>query len=360
MLSYIILPIYLTKTRLIVTLTFLKMRTVDLFAGCGGMSLGFQNAGFNIVAAFDCWFPAIEVYQKNFQHPIFEKDLSKEDICPLIDSFSPDIIIGGPPCQDFSSAGKRDENLGRADLSLVFASIITRIKPKWFVMENVDRIEKSRVLQTVLELLKKSGYGLNSSILNASYCGVPQARKRYFLIGQRDGKDNSLSHYLRKNQSKKPMTIFEYLGDNLGIEYFYRHPRSYKRRAIFSIHEPSPTVRGVNRPIPKTYKKHEGDLCDINDNLRPLTTIERSYIQTFPKTFKFTGNKSDQEQMLGNAVPVKMAEYVAHCILEYIEDCSNQITHYLPNLQLNLFEDACSYSTDINTPTKAKTLDNRC
>jgi DNA (cytosine-5)-methyltransferase 1 len=167
------------------------------------------------------------------------------------------------------------------------------------------------------------------------------------LIGQLDGEDNILSHYLIKNQSKQQMTVFEYLGDDLGIQYFYRHPRSYKRRAIFSIHEPSPTIRGVNRPIPKTYKKHQGDLCDINENLRPLTTIERSYIQTFPKTFKLAGNKSDLEQMIGNAVPVKLAEYVANCILEYIEDRSNKITDYLPNIQLNLFDDLYSYSTDI-------------
>jgi DNA (cytosine-5)-methyltransferase 1 len=314
------------------------MKTVDLFAGCGGLSLGFQNAGFDVVAAFDYWLPAIEVYRQNFQHPIFEKDLSQEDICALIANFSPEIIIGGPPCQDFSSAGKRDENLGRADLTFAFGNIISQVKPKWFVMENVDRVTKSQVLKTVLETFKKSGYGLTYSILNASYCGVPQARKRYFLIGQLHGKDDALSHYLIKHQAEKPMTVFDYLGNDLGIEYFYRHPRSYKRRAIFSIHEPSPTIRGVNRPIPKTYKKHEGDVCNINENLRPLTTIERSYIQTFPKTFKFKGNKSDLEQMIGNAVPVKLAEYVAHCILEYIEDYSNNTTPQLSNIQLKLFE----------------------
>ncbi len=295
------------------------MRTVDLFAGCGGLSLGFQNAGFNVVAAFDYWLPAIQVYKDNFPHPIFEKDLSQADICSFIGDFNPDIIIGGPPCQDFSSAGKRDENLGRADLSLAFAKIITSIKPRWFVMENVARIQKSQILEEVLETFRTSGYGLSSSVLNASYCGVPQARKRYFLIGKLDGEDGIMSSYLTKHQSKTPMNVFEYLGYDLGIEYFYRHPRSYKRRGVFSIHEPSPTVRGVNRPIPKTYKKHEGDLCDIDERLRPLTTIERSYIQTFPKTFKFQGNKSDLEQMIGNAVPVKLAEYVAGCILEYIQ-----------------------------------------
>jgi DNA (cytosine-5)-methyltransferase 1 len=310
------------------------MRTVDLFAGCGGLSLGFQNAGFDIVAAFDSWLPAVEIYRKNFQHPIFEQDLSAEKVSIVIANFQPDIIIGGPPCQDFSSAGKRDESLGRADLTLTFANIVSDVKPNWFVMENVDRIAKSQVLQSVLEIFKKSRYGLTSSILNASYCGVPQARKRYFLIGQLDGEDHALTNYLLKNQSSKPMTVFDYLGNDLGIEYFYRHPRSYKRRGVFSIYEPSPTVRGVNRPIPKTYKKHEGDVCDINEYLRPLTTIERSYIQTFPKTFQFSGNKSELEQMIGNAVPVKLAEYVARCILEYIKNQSRNVYVPEPNLYL--------------------------
>jgi len=315
------------------------MRTVDLFAGCGGLSLGFQNAGFDIVAAFDFWSSAIEVYRENFQHPVFEENLLDNKSHKLIADFAPEVIIGGPPCQDFSSAGKRNESLGRANLTLAFANIISLTKPHWFVMENVERISKSKILSKVLEIFKKNKYGLTISVLNASHFGVPQARKRYFLIGQLRGKDDVLNNYLMKNKSKKPMTVFDYLGNDLGIEYFYRHPRTYQRRAIFSIYEPSPTVRGVNRPIPKTYQKHDRDACDVNENVRPLTTLERSYIQTFPKIFKFKGNKSDLEQMIGNAVPVKLAEHVARCILEYIEDCSNNITYSAPELQLNLFQD---------------------
>ncbi|MFG3818571.1 DNA cytosine methyltransferase [Limnothrix redekei LRLZ20PSL1] len=316
-----------------------KMKTVDLFCGCGGLSLGFQNAGFDLIAAFDSWIPAIKVYEENFQHPIFNRDLSSPDIYLEIASLDPEIIIGGPPCQDFSSAGKRDESLGRADLTMSFASIVSQVKPRWFVMENVERISKSHVLQRVLEAFKKEGYGLTSSVLNASYCGVPQTRKRYFLIGQLGGRDNALTSYLLANQSQKPMTVFEYLENRLGIEYFYRHPRSYQRRAIFSVHEPSPTIRGVNRPIPKTYKQHPGDACKVNENLRPLTTIERSYIQTFPETFKFQGSKSDLEQMIGNAVPVKMGEYVGRSILQYIQD-TDQGASYWHNIQLQLFEES--------------------
>ena len=314
------------------------MKTVDVFAGCGGLSLGFQNAGFEIIAAFDNWVPAIDVYQDNFEHPIFERDLSNKEVYKAIASFNPEMIIGGPPCQDFSSAGKRNENLGRADLTYSFANLISFVKPKWFVMENVQRIKTSKTLPKIIDIFKTSKYGLTSIVLNASYCGVPQARKRYFLVGELNGKDNSLEVFFKKNLSQRPMSIFDYLGNDLGIEYYYRHPRSYKRRGVFSIYEPSPTIRGVNRPIPKTYMKHHGDACDINDNLRPLTTIERSYIQTFPKSFKFKGSKSNLEQMIANAVPVKLAEYVACCLVEYISNSHFRFNEQPITIQLELFE----------------------
>ncbi|MBD2577619.1 DNA cytosine methyltransferase [Oscillatoria sp. FACHB-1406] len=295
------------------------MRTVDLFAGCGGLSLGFQNAGFEIVAAIDRWNPAIEVYRNNFQHPIFNLDISDTEVTSFVSELEPEVIIGGPPCQDFSSAGSRNENLGRAELTLSFVNIVAAIKPQWFVMENVERITKSKVLKQALKIMTENHYSLTSMVLNSSYCGVPQARKRYFLVGELGNLKSDLGKYLLKNQAKKQMTVFDYLQNDLNIEYYYRHPRSYQRRGIFSIYEPSPTIRGVNRPIPKNYRRHPGDACAPNPYLRPLTTLERSYIQTFPKNFKFQGNKSDLEQMIGNAVPVKLAEYVGRCILEYAE-----------------------------------------
>jgi DNA (cytosine-5)-methyltransferase 1 len=299
------------------------MRTIDLFSGCGGMSLGFQNANFEVVAAFDNWKPAVKVYQDNFDHPIYDTDLATQNSLALIKSLNPEMIIGGPPCQDFSSAGKRDETLGRADLTLSFANIVSECKPEWFVMENVERILKSNILKNALKIFKKAGYGISYEVLNATYCGVPQARKRFFLIGHLHSQDGFLNPYFTKNTSAQTMTIYDYLGKSLGIEYYYRHPRSYMRRGVFSIYEPSPTIRGVNRPIPKNYVRHSGDPVEINEHLRPLTTIERSYLQTFPDDFIFRGTKTDLEQVIGNAVPVKLGEFVANCINEYIKDSNN-------------------------------------
>lgn len=296
------------------------MRTIDLFSGCGGLSLGFQTAGFEVVAAFDNWAPAIKLYKANFEHPIIPKDLSEIEDYGIFNLFEPACIIGGPPCQDFSSAGKRDENLGRGDLTIAFAKIVEAIRPEWFVMENVERIVKTQKLKEATRIFKKAGYGLTSQVLDASLCGVPQTRKRFFLVGHTESGDGFLEPYLLKNQRKKPMTVRDFFGDSLDVEYYYRHPRSYQRRGIYSVDEPSATIRGVNRPVPKGYKSHPNDACEITPTLRPLTTLERSLIQTFPHDFKWIGTKTEQEQMIGNAVPVNLATFVGRCIQEYIHD----------------------------------------
>ena len=299
------------------------MKVIDLFAGCGGLTLGFQQVGFNMVAAFDHWQPAVDVYKANFQHPVFNVDLAEITDYSLFSQWNPDMIIGGPPCQDFSSAGKRNENNGHGNLTVSFAEIVCHVKPQWFVMENVERIITSEKLKTAKKLFIETGYGLTEAILDASLCGVPQIRKRYFLIGLLGGEDCILDYFIAKNLQQKQMTLHEYFGSSLEIEYYYRHPRSYARRGIFSVHEPSPTIRGVNRPIPKSYVKHEGDPTDDFSKVRPLTTTERSYVQTFPQNFVWMGTKTEKEQMIGNAVPVKLAEFVAHCIKEFIDSDKN-------------------------------------
>jgi len=326
------------------------MKVIDLFAGCGGLSLGFEKAGFDVVAAFDNWKQSCDVYEANFKHPIFQVDLSNTGDNQVFRDFNPDMIIGGPPCQDFSSAGKRDESGGRADLTLSYAKIISDVRPTWFVMENVERIVKSHILKEAINVFKDSGYGLSYKVLLASHCGVPQARKRFFMIGCQGSEDGFLDYYLEKNLSEKPMTVFDYMGDKLDIQHYYRHPRNYSRRAIYSVHEPSATIRGVNRPVPPNYENHAGDSCQVDSRLRPLTTLERSYIQTFPENFVWLGSKTHKEQMIGNAVPVNLGKYVANCIAEYIADpvkktvrqpaetVKRKISEKLQEAQLTLFE----------------------
>ena len=297
------------------------MRVVDLFCGCGGLSLGYQKAGHDVVAAFDNWDDAIEEYRRNFTHPVIKQDVSEvEQTAELVRGYEPDMIIGGPPCQDFSSAGKRNEDNGRGDLTVSYARIIALIQPEWFVMENVDRIVKTGKLTEAVAIFKSCGYGLTQAILNASRCGVPQRRKRFIMIGHLGAEDGFMAHILEQEQSAKEMTVADYFGDQIDIQYYYRHPRSYMRRGVFSIHEPSPTIRGVNRPMPVGYKLHSNDPVKSLEGIRPLTTLERSKIQTFPKDFSFYGTKTSMEQMIGNAVPVNLAKFVGLSIQKYIEN----------------------------------------
>lgn len=294
-------------------------QVVDLFSGCGGMSLGFQLAHFNIIAGYDNWKCAVETYSRNLGHDGELLDLSdvdatieKLEIHRLPDGSFP-AIIGGPPCQDFSSAGKRVEG-ARADLTEKYATIVSHFMPPFFIMENVARAEKADAYERALTTMQSAGYTIVKKVLNASLCGVPQNRKRLIAFGTLNTEQaEKVLHYWETQLATTPMTVRDWFGDKLGVEGYYRHPRSYARRGIFSIDEPSPTIRGVNRPIPAGYPGHPGDVVEISQ-ARPLTTSERAQIQTFPIGFKFIGSKTDTEQMIGNAVPVRLGKFIAESI----------------------------------------------
>lgn len=298
------------------------MKAIDLFAGCGGMSLGFEQAGIDVIAAFDKWEPAIEIYRANFSHPIFEKDLFDSDSCKVINSYHADLIMGGPPCQDYSIAGKRIQG-DRANLTIRFGEIIVSAMPKWAVFENVYNIERFSTLPRLKKMLHDAGYGLTHMIIDASRCGVPQKRKRFIMIGLFGAEDGFLEESLKRDFSPKQMTVRDYLGDRLGTQYYYMHPRSYARRAVFSIDEPAATIRGINRPIPENYQRHHADAADINDGVRALTTKERSYLQSFPENFKLPGGKTNVELAIGNAVPPALAKYIAEHIQDYEASMKN-------------------------------------
>lgn len=168
---------------------------------------------------FEFWEVAATCYAKNFDHPVYRTDLSDvKAATKQIEEIAPDIIIGGPPCQDFSQAGKRIE-AARASLTSAYAQIIVNIKPKYFVMENVDRAAQSSNYAFARTLLKQAGYGLTEIILDASHCGVPQKRKRFFCIGSLSDPDGFLDDYFQTHISKKETTLRDYFGNAL-ISHF--------------------------------------------------------------------------------------------------------------------------------------------
>jgi DNA (cytosine-5)-methyltransferase 1 len=301
------------------------MRIVDLFSGCGGLSLGFQQQGNEVLLALDNLPIAVEIYNKNFDHNCILHDISDvNETVAILKKIEHDMVIGGPPCQDFSSAGPRNPNGKRANLTYSFMDIVLDIKPKVFVMENVPAIKNTEILIDICNQFQAAGYGLTTAILNAALCGSPQRRKRFILIGEMDACNNKYLSCLANDLASEEMTVRDYFGDQIDFEFYYRHPRSYARRGVYSIDEPSATIRGVDRPIPSTYKKHKGDKADpSSQDVRVLTAKQRAMVQTFPEDFIFSGIKSKDQILVGNAVPVKMANYIASAIAGCVNhECS--------------------------------------
>lgn len=171
------------------------MKVVSLFSGCGGLDLGFINAGYKIVWANDNFSDACETYRR---------EIGDHIVCDDIFNIEPEsipkaeVIIGGPPCQGFSGVGKRDPKDIRSMLVWRYLEIVNFIKPKFFLFENVTGIRSSKTPEgkNVLDELKKQfeliGYTTTVHLLNAADYGVPQRRRRVFIIGSLDGHEISL------------------------------------------------------------------------------------------------------------------------------------------------------------------------
>jgi len=292
------------------------MRVADLFSGCGGMSLGLRGAGMEPVFAADHWLEAGEVYEKLMGHAPLQLDLHDVvEATRKVRRHKVDVIAGGPPCQDFSSAGDRVER-SRADLTRCFAETVSAVRPQWFIMENVLLARSSDAYAKAKRVFRSAGYGLTETVMNAAHYGVPQIRKRLIVVGRLEEEDGFLSPWIDDGRSELPMTVRDYVGDEFGIEYYYRHPRVWEKRAIYSIDEPAATIRTVNRPIPGNYRVHPNDATHPT-GVRQLTPKERARIQTFPARFKYDCSMTMADEMVGNAVPVKLAEFVGRQVLRY-------------------------------------------
>jgi DNA (cytosine-5)-methyltransferase 1 len=174
----------------------IKPIAVEIFSGVGGMGLGFEQAGFNVVSAFDIEQRNVDTYKRNFQHTkAHVADLSEcngADIRKLseLGERNIDVLFGGPPCQGFSVGGVQDVNDDRNTLVYDFARLVRQLQPTYFVMENVAGLMMAHakpVLESLVRRLKLAGYSIVTpiKILDASEFGVPQRRRRVFILGYR-------------------------------------------------------------------------------------------------------------------------------------------------------------------------------
>ncbi|MDX8465657.1 DNA (cytosine-5-)-methyltransferase [Mesorhizobium sp. VK23B] len=341
------------------------MKVVELYAGAGGMSLGLKRAGFEVVRAYDHMQCAVDVYNRNLGYHAELADLGDvASIAPKISRLKPDLIVGGPPCQDFSPAGARVEG-ERANHTRTFALYVCSAAPNWFMMENVQRARNSNAWRDAREMLANAGYGLTQLVVNASHYGVPQKRQRLIVVGRRGERDGFLLGAIQQAASRKPMPLRAVFGDVFG-DHIYNHPRTPGRRGIWSVDGPSPTIRNARRPQPASYEPHPND-SNYNEvtagfYFRPfhdargvysldepapsivrtsrerprstyiasphpddpspaasayiLTQKDTARIQGFPADWDWSGCLSrDIDQMIANAVPAPMAAALGKEIL---------------------------------------------
>ena len=337
--------------------------TIDLFSGAGGFHLGFEKAGFSIALCVDNNEQVEKTHKYNFPKiPFIRGDirnLTEEDIYNVIGSQEIDLIIGGPPCQGFSTIGKRvssnlekrEKHDPRNELVIVYANLIKKIKPKYIVMENVKGIltkDKGVYLKTILDELRKAGYEAEFRLINMADFGVPQIRERVIIIGNRLGKKNTFpepDHSKTGEAGKKlwqncwdVIKDLAHIDENKDINHVpLRHtPQIIERYKLI----PEGGRLPEDKLPPEIYRKNFGSTykrlsCDRpaltmvpgNDAFpihpilnRSLTVREAARIQTFSDEIIFSGNRRQQGHQVGNAVPMLFSEKLAKHILKIINE----------------------------------------
>ncbi len=247
-----------------------KFRVISLFSGAGGMDLGFINAGFEIVWANDFFKEAVESYKKNVDDRIVYGDITKIDSSEMPDDI--DLVIGGFPCQGFSVANtKRSMKDERNFLYKEMLRVIDDKKPKFFVAENVKGIlsmKKGKVFDMIKKDFKKLGYNVDAKLLNAAEYGVPQARERVIIIGNRIGVKNPYptpTHWVdsKKYESKEglkdPVTVEETIGFLSDVRLSDK-PITLDNGMIIYNHMAATNV--YDKFWGRKYKVKQEDICD--------------------------------------------------------------------------------------------------
>ena len=351
----------------------MKPTVIDLFAGVGGLSLGFEQQGFQVVLANEYDESIAAAYVVN--HPSTKMIVGDITSLNLEETFGGyrgkvDVVIGGPPCQGFSQKGQRktihDE---RNFLFKYYVSVVEMVRPRYFVMENVPNLltaENGFFRKEIENLFNAMGYSLSSGVLCAADYGVPQSRNRAVIIGKRDGAAPRLP-----SPSETTTTIWDaisdlaYLASGEGEEsqpYRMQPESEYQRKlrnGCETLHNHVATnhsklalerlamipPNGGKESLPKehltksiysgTWTRMRKDEVSVTITTRfdtpssgkfthpfldrAITVREAARIQSFPDSFIFTGNKSSQMKQVGNAVPPMLANAIAKTIIEDIQ-----------------------------------------
>lgn len=305
---------------------------ISIFAGCGGSSLGYKLAGFKELLAIDFEKNAVETFALNFPDvPVWQKDIKevtgKEimDFCKLKKG-ELDVFDGSPPCQGFSTAGKRNLNDSRNDLFKEYCRLVKELQPKVFVMENVSGMIKGTMKGKFLEIfaeLKACGYNVKCKLMNAMWYDVPQSRERLIFIGVRKGFDVEITF---PSINKKFITCKQAIGDlPVGekgkhalqvINAWYKSkPGQALRDAVSYVGCFQSCRLDPNKVSPTLIKSHRHWHYLVP---RQLSDRELLRICSYPDSFNLLGTNQEKKNRVGNSVPPLMMKAIALHIKENI------------------------------------------
>lgn len=330
-------------------------KTIELFAGAGGLALGIEKAGFETIGLVEFNKDACDTLKKNRPDwNVICDDIANVSGQNLEELFhikrgELDLLSGGAPCQSFSYAGKR---LGledaRGTLFYHYAVFLEKLQPKMFLFENVRGLlthDKGKTYQTILSIFEKAGYDIQKEVLNAWDYGVAQKRERLMTIGIRKDLSDKLTYIFPKKYEYKPVLrdVLQNVPASCGVPY------GENKRKIFELVPPGGYWRDIDPEIARAYMKScwnmEGGRTGILRRMsmdepsltvltspsqkqterchpleaRPFTVRENARCQSFPDEWEFCGSVMSQYKQVGNAVPVNLAYEVAKKIHETLE-----------------------------------------
>ena len=317
------------------------MLFIDLFCGAGGFSYGLEQAGHKCVLGVDHDKDAIETFKLNH-----EADTYCGDIRNLKDVPKVDMVVGGPPCQGFSTVGKGDPNDPRNFLFKEFIRIVKLADPKVVMLENVKGIlskKNEKVLKSIYREFEKLGFTMQAKLYEAERYGVPQIRRRVIIVGTKQGVsfeppegniDVSCPYsdkatvetafatiYPKEDAPESDKEILQYIIEGGGIRY-EEDEELYSLPSHLRYKEWDKLPEGRFRQT-KFKRLHRDEFSPTiltsasyyHPTLnRLITPREAAAIQTFPNSFKFFGSKTSQYRQIGNAVPVELARRIGECV----------------------------------------------
>lgn len=325
---------------------------VDLFAGAGGLSLGFTAAGFDPVLAVEADADAAATYAT--AHPgtrLVVGDIAEHDFSPLRGTV--DVVVGGPPCQPWSLGGLRRGAADPRDGLPQFRRVVAEVRPRAFVMENVAGLTRGATrpaFEEAVVALADLGYVVDHRVLQAADHGVPQRRERCFVVGVRPGASFAWPVPTHGPGRRRPHRAVgavvgaEPVGvGNASIVTYARNPSlrpdPYHGQVFngggrpLDLDRPAPTLLASMGGNKTPWVDRDGIVPDYHRHLRDggppragtvpgarrITVAEAAAIQTFPRSMRFAGARSSQYRQVGNAVPPRLAEVVARSLRATLE-----------------------------------------